>query len=132
VIRQRADHGPEESSEDRRPDRGAEHLAPSVHGRGRDQPRQRPRPRERAADALHEPGGRECPRIAREPEGEAGGAHEPDADEQGTPGPVARGGDSAGQRGNQSSGGVSADEKARGRLREAELVLVMRQERDER
>ncbi len=132
MVGERADDRAEQRAEDRRADGRPEHLPAARAGRPGNQPRERAGPGERAAEPLREPGQPERPGVPREAEGEARHAHDREPDEERAARPVARGRDPTRQCAEDGACGVGAHEQPRGRLGEAELVGVTRQERYER
>ena len=130
--RGRADHRPEQRAEDGCAHGGPDHLAAALARRGGEQPREGARPREAAADALQEAGAGERPEAVGEREAEAREAHQRQADEDGAPRPEPCGRGSARQSADERAGRVRGDEHADPRLREAERVLEVGEERRER
>ena len=124
-----AERRSEDGAEDRRAERGADHLAPSSARRGDRDPGEGARPRRRAGDPLDEPRAAEREGVVRRGEREARHCEEEQARDNGALRPEPGGGEPARDASEERSGAIGADEQPRTGLRQVELVGVHRDER---
>ncbi len=129
---QGAEHGSPDGAGDPGAQRRADELPPPLAGGDLDEPGETGGPGRGTADALHEAGRREHRERRAEAEGDAGRAHQGEADEEGRPRAAVRGQPARGQRQQERAECVGAAEDAGLGLAETQVLGVRRQQRRDR